>query len=75
MRHTLERIRAEFVEMPGMRLTVSEVQRLCGVGQTMCRGILNELVEAKFLRANADGTYTRLFDGADVARANRGSLH
>jgi hypothetical protein len=41
----------------------------------MCRGILNALVEAKFLRANADGTYTRLFDGADFRRADRGSLH
>ncbi len=63
MTHTMERLRAEFVEMPGLRLTVKQVQRLCGVDGTTCQEVLNALVDLKFLRVNADGTYARLVDG------------
>jgi len=52
-----ERIRAEFLEMPGMRLTAEQVQRLCGIELQVCRAILSELVSAKFLRLESDGTY------------------
>jgi hypothetical protein len=59
----LERIRAEYLEMPGMRLTFEQVQRLCGVDGSVCRVVLDSLVAAKFLCANLDGTYARLTDG------------
>jgi hypothetical protein len=52
-----ERIRAEFLEMPGMRLTPEQVQRLCGIELRMCRVVLDDLVDTKFLRLEADGTY------------------
>ena len=39
----------EFVEMPGLRLTSEQVQRLCGVEPTICQLVLDSLVEAKFL--------------------------
>src|SRR5207245_3241663 len=32
----LSRLRAEFVEMPGMLLTPDQVQRLCGVERALC---------------------------------------
>jgi len=54
----LERLRAEYREMPGMRLKLEQVQRLCGIDQPRCKRALEALVEAKFLRLGADGTYT-----------------
>jgi hypothetical protein len=55
----LNRIRAEFMEMPGMRLTLRQVERLSGVGSSVCRLVLDDLVRAGFLAAGADGTYAR----------------
>ena len=56
----LERIRSEFIEMPGMRLTGPQVERLCGVEAAVCRQALSELVETRFLSYHPDGVYTRL---------------
>jgi DNA-binding IclR family transcriptional regulator len=63
----LERLQAEYLEMPGMRLTVQQVQRLCGVERTTCQWALDSLVSTKFLRLKEDGTYCRLTEG-DVPR-------
>jgi hypothetical protein len=67
MQATLERLRAEFLEMPGLRLTAEQVHRLCGVDQKICRAVLEALVSEKFLCAKSDGTYARLTEG-DVWR-------
>jgi hypothetical protein len=56
----LERIRAEYLEMPGMRLKLEQVQRLCGIEQSICQMALDSLVEANFLCAKSDGSYARL---------------
>ena len=45
----LDRIRAEFVEMPGMRLTLEQAHRLSGVATAICRVVLEDLVRAGFL--------------------------
>jgi hypothetical protein len=60
------RIRAEFLEMPGMYLTDAHIQRLCGVDRSPCLAALDALVDAKFLCIRPDGTYTRRSNGADV---------
>ena len=60
----LERIRAEYLEMPGLRLKLEQMQRLCGVERTPCQLVLDSLVDAKFLCVKADGAYARLTDGA-----------
>jgi len=60
MRPTLERLRAEFLEMPGLRLTATQAARLCGAEPTMCQAILDALVDAKLLYRGSDGYYTRL---------------
>ncbi|MBI4485876.1 MAG: hypothetical protein HY655_07690 [Acidobacteria bacterium] len=60
---TLTRIRAEYLEMPGLRLTLEQAQRLCGVERTVCKQILDALVEGGFLYVKADGMYARLTDG------------
>src|ERR1043166_9943713 len=45
MHRALDRIRAEFLEMPGLRLTIEQAHRLCGVEQSVCAEVLDELVE------------------------------
>src|SRR5579864_150493 len=59
----LHRLRAEYTEMPGLRLNAQQVQRLCGIEQTMCQLALDALVAEKFLCAKADGHYARLTEG------------
>ncbi|MBI2828932.1 MAG: hypothetical protein HYX77_06660 [Acidobacteria bacterium] len=55
-----ERIRAEYLEMPGMSLTIEQVQRLCGVERAACAMVLDSLVASGFLYMKAGGTYARL---------------
>jgi DNA-binding response OmpR family regulator len=56
------RIRAEYLEMPGMRLTPAQVGRLSGVHQSVCTLVLDDLVRARFLAVDRDGTYARHAD-------------
>jgi hypothetical protein len=59
----LERIRAEYLEMPGLRLKREQVQRLCGIERSMCQVALDFLVKSSFLCVKSDGCYARLADG------------
>jgi hypothetical protein len=67
----LERIRAEYQEMPGMKLTLEQVERLSGVDRSVCQQVLDALVNAKFLSLRNDGSYTRAQDGSPYASARR----
>jgi hypothetical protein len=58
-----ERIQSEFLEMPGMRLTAEQVERLSGVPRATCKCVLDDLVRAGFLRNGANGSYGRSSDG------------
>ena len=60
---TLERLRAEFLEMPGLRLTAEQIHRLCGVERADCVLALDALVNEKFLCAKPDGTFVRTTEG------------
>ncbi len=64
----LERVRAEFLEMPGLRLTREQAQRLCGVEPALCQRVLDALVDMKFLCVKPNGAYARLTDGVDSPR-------
>ena len=55
----LQRIRAEYLEMPGMQLTALQVQRLAGVNALTCARVLEELVMTGVLRRAIDGTFCR----------------
>jgi hypothetical protein len=57
-----ERIRAEYLEMPGMNLTADQVARLCGMERAACQTVLTALVDARFLALTPDGTYVRRND-------------
>ena len=59
----LNHLRAEYMEMPGLRLKARQVQRLCGIEPTMCQQVLDCLVNERFLCAKSDGHYARLTDG------------
>ncbi len=65
----LTRLRAEFLEMPGLRLTREQAQRLCGVERAACQMALDVLVVDRFLCVKHDGSYARLTDGADHPRS------
>jgi hypothetical protein len=60
----LKRIRAEYLEMPGLRLTLEQARRLCGVERALCKMVLDALVAEKFLCVKVDGAYARLTEGA-----------
>ncbi len=59
----LERLRAEYLEMPGLRLTVEQVQRLCGIERAICSMVLEALVDSNFLCKKSNGAYARSTDG------------
>jgi hypothetical protein len=58
-----ERLRAEYLEMPGLQLRPEQVQRFCGIEQTICQVVLDALVASKFLCLRTDGRYARLTEG------------
>lgn len=72
------RIKSEFVEMPGLSLTLEQSSRLWGLKRAECEAVLHVLVHRKFLSVRADGKYRRATD-ADahdrrrVARTSRTS--
>ena len=55
----LERIRGEYREMPGLKLTPAQAQRLWGVSPERCAATLGRLVEERFLRVTPDGSFMR----------------
>jgi hypothetical protein len=70
----VQRVRGEYLEMPGLRLKAEQVQRLCGIERTVCQIVLDTLVTSKFLYMKPDGHYVRvtegLFSRPDAAKAD-----
>jgi Fic family protein len=58
------RICGEYLEMPGLRLTCAQAQRLWGLDQQTCQTVLESLINDGFLQRRDDGLYARLSDGA-----------
>ena len=67
----LHRIRAEYLEMPGLNLRPEQLQRLCGIDGAVCQTALDALVDTGFLSIRADGAYGR-FRNPDISRARPG---
>lgn len=65
-RTMLECLRGEFLEMPGLRLTLKQAQRLWGIDAARSRMLLEALVAERFLSITQDGCYQRASDGAVV---------
>ena len=53
----LHRVRAEFRDMPGLRLTCGQAQRLFGIRVDVCERVLASLVEEGTLRRAPDSRY------------------
>lgn len=62
----LRRICAEYTEMPGLRVTHDQAQRLWGLDATTCHEALDRLVDAKFLTRSSSGQYARSTTGPSV---------
>lgn len=56
------RVKSEFLEMPGLTLTLEQSSRLWGLQRTQCEAVLHVLVHRKFLSLRADGKYGRATD-------------
>ena len=55
----LRRVEIEYREMPGLRLTLPQAQRLFGLRDDVCVRVLSSLIDQAFLRRNASGAYFR----------------
>jgi hypothetical protein len=53
------RIRGEFLEMPGLRLTPAQASRLWALDRRISEHILNALASAGFLARTREGAYLR----------------
>jgi hypothetical protein len=60
----LTRMRAEYMEMPGLQLTRAQAQRLWGLDTETCSQLLELLTSERFLDCKANGTYARHSEGA-----------
>ena len=58
------RVCGEYLEMPGLRLTCAQAQRLWGLDEQTCLLLFATLVSDGFLECQTDGRYARLTDGA-----------
>jgi hypothetical protein len=55
----LDRVRSEYLEMPGLRLTLFQAARFWSLDRGTCVRVLDALVEARFLIVTSDGLYAR----------------
>jgi hypothetical protein len=53
----LARIRGEFLEIPGLRLTFSQACRLWQVDRATCERVLHMLLQENFLTCTRDGAF------------------
>jgi Spy/CpxP family protein refolding chaperone len=55
----VQRVRGEYLEMPGLSLTEHQAQRLWHLEPEACRSLFSALVESGFLRQTPRGRYIR----------------
>jgi hypothetical protein len=55
----LRRAQAEFLEMPGLQLTVAQATRLCHFDSALCTAVLATLVEQRFLVETRNHSFAR----------------
>ena len=59
----LRRVRGEYREMPGMRLTIEQAMRLWNLDRQACATVLSSLVASRFLEIDAFGRYRKAHNG------------
>lgn len=55
----LLRVRAEFLEMPGLTVTVPQAARLWALDAELCTAVLGALEDARFLVRTRHATFVR----------------
>ncbi len=68
LENLLRRIQGEYREMPGLRLTPAQAQRLWGLTKHECESLMHILTDTHFLRRTRDGAFV-LFDINSPANA------
>jgi hypothetical protein len=63
----VRRIRGEYLEMPGLRVTASQAQRLFGLDAITCHDVLASLLQSGFLSRTVDGMFRLTQAGDQVA--------
>ena len=58
----VRRIQSEFTEMPGLRLTQAQAQRLWNLDALMCESLLSALIDVGFVARTRDGAFVRSTD-------------
>jgi hypothetical protein len=53
------RVRAEYAEMPGLCLTLSQAQRLWAADRQTCEAVFRALMAHGFLRTTTQGRFVR----------------
>jgi hypothetical protein len=53
------RVQAEYTEMPGLSVTLSQAQRLLGIDHETCVVVIRTLVDRRFLKRTPQGRYIR----------------
>ena len=64
----VEHVRAEFLEMPGLQLTLEQAQRFWGIDRAACQQVFDSLIEIGFLCVRPNGMYGRVTEGIDHLR-------
>ena len=58
----ITRVKSEFAEMPGLRLTMPQAMKLWGLDREECQRVINTLVKTAFLQRTARGEVVRAGD-------------
>jgi hypothetical protein len=57
------RVRSEYLEMPGLSLTLPQAQRMWQIDRGDCEVLLGDLMESGFLSRTASGSFVRSDSG------------
>jgi hypothetical protein len=63
---TVQLIQMEYAEMPDLKLTFRQAQRLWSLSADLCERALTSLVESGFLVLTSSGFYVRRVDGLSL---------
>ena len=56
----VRRLKAEFLEMPGLKLTPAQARKLWALDEARCSYVLDALVKTNFLFRTRDGAFMRI---------------
>jgi phage FluMu protein Com len=65
----IARIRAEFTEMPGLKLTIQQACRLWNLQETVCRDALGQLASEGFLFHTPSGAFVGMPSAMKMLKA------